>query len=387
MRFITASAIFSGKGYLATNSVLVLNEEQVIVDIVPANTIEQSSIEFHEGILCPGFINTHCHLELSHLKDKIQPHTGIVDFALGIIKNRNQVSEEVQLEYMKEADRLMMSEGIVAVGDISNTGLSASVKKESTLFYHTFVELIGLNPQNAQLIYETGKKIEDVFAKNNLSCSLSPHAPYSTSLPLIKHIATDCEIEAKPMTIHNQESEAENLFFKAKQGNYLRLYTTLNIPIDYFQASEKSSLQTIADSFSKEVNTLLVHNTFTDQEDITVVHEKHEHIYWCLCPNANLYIENTLPDIELLKQHNCKLTIGTDSLASNSSLSIIDEINVILKKYPTIGMEFLLQSATINGAQYLGIENQFGTFEKNKKPGVNLIEKTVEGNYTVKKLA
>jgi imidazolonepropionase-like amidohydrolase len=93
-----------------------------------------------------------------------------------------------------------------------------------------------------------------------------------------------------------------------------------------------------------------------------------------------------LPNISLLNANNCALTLGTDSLASNSQLSIIDEINAILKQYATFSLEVLLQAATYNGAQFLGIENQFGLIEKNRNSGINFIEGT-SGNYLVKKLA
>jgi cytosine/adenosine deaminase-related metal-dependent hydrolase len=104
-----------------------------------------------------------------------------------------------------------------------------------------------------------------------------------------------------------------------------------------------------------------------------------------LCPNANLYIENSLPNVSLLTDSNCTLTMGTDSLASNSQLSIIDEINCLLQHQPSISLEVLLKAATYNGALFLGIENKYGTFGKHKKCGINLIEGTF-GKYSVKSL-
>ena len=165
----------------------------------------------------------------------------------------------------------------------------------------------------------------------------------------------------------------------------MRLYETIGLSIDYFNASGKSSLQTIITSLNNKVNTLLVHNTFSNKNDIEDVKKTHQQLFWCLCPNANLYIENTLPNISLLNANNCTLTLGTDSLASNHQLSIIEEINTILKHQPDISFETLLKAATYNGAQFLGIENEFGLLEKNKKSGLNLIEGT-EGEYSVKKL-
>jgi cytosine/adenosine deaminase-related metal-dependent hydrolase len=386
MRFISAKQIFSGKEFLSANTILVVNGNGLIEDITTKENVESSNIEHFEDIIAPGFINTHCHLELSHLKNIIKQHTGIVDFGLGVMKHRDEFSIELQQEAMQLADKEMQTQGIVAVGDISNTNVSIITKQESNLYYHTFVELIALNPERANLVFDTGKQLLSEYSTAQLSASLAPHAPYSASLELIKKITDDCQQLNKATSIHNQESKAENEFFNSKSGDYLRLYETIKVPIDYFKATEKSSLQTIISSFNEKVNTLLVHNTFTSKEDIEIAKTTHQQLYWCLCPNANLYIENTLPDIHLLDSNKCALTIGTDSLASNSGLSIINEINTILKHQPNTSLELLLNAATHKGAKFLGIENQFGLLEKNKKCGINLIEGQ-SGNYSVKKLA
>jgi cytosine/adenosine deaminase-related metal-dependent hydrolase len=385
MRFITANQIFSGKEFLPTNTVLVVNDNGLIENITIKENVESSNIEHFEGIISPGFINTHCHLELSHLKNFIKQHTGIVDFGLGVMKHRNEFSTELQQEAMCLADKEMQTQGIVAVGDISNTSDSIKTKLESNLYYHTFVELIALNPERANVVFDVGKQLLSEYTNAQLSASLAPHAPYSASLELIKQISNDCFSINKPTSIHNQESKAENEFFNSKSGDYLRLYETIKVPIDYFKATGKSSLQNIISAFNKNVNTLLVHNTFTNKDDIESVRKIHSHLYWCLCPNANLYIENTLPNIDLLTSNNCILTIGTDSLASNSGLSVINEINTILEHQPNVSLELLLNAATYNGARFLGIENEFGLLDKNKKCGINLIEGTA-GNFSVKRL-
>ncbi len=385
MRYISATQIFSGKEFFDKNTVLVIDDTNAITDIILSDEIDSTRVEHFDGIITPGFINTHCHLELSHLKNKIPQHTGIVDFGLSVMKHREDLEEGLQLELMQDADHLMQQQGIVAVGDISNTPLSVHIKKKSKLYYHTFVELISLNPERATIVFEAGKILLNNFSYNGLSASLAPHAPYSASLPLIVLCTDYCYKNKKPTSIHNQESSAENEFFQNKTGDYLRLYNTLNIPIDYFKAMQQSSLQTIITDLNADVNTLLVHNTFTNKHDIEFAKLLHPHLFWCLCPNANLYIENTLPDIQLLLEQKCNLTIGTDSLASNTNLSIVDEINTILKHKPTIALEKLLSAATFNGAKFIGKENDLGLIEKNKNPGLNLITKT-KGNFIVKTL-
>src|ERR1700752_4749506 len=331
MHFVKATQIFDGKQYLPKGLVLVIEEGGNIKDIVSEKEVDALSIESFEGIMAPGFINTHCHLELSHLKNKIAQHTGIVDFGLGVIKHRNETSLEMQEECMRLADLEMKEGGIVAIGDISNTNTSINAKQKSGLYYHTFIELIALNPQRADLVIEQGNELLKEFEENRLSVSLAPHAPYTASIKLINTVIEQCKKTKQPTSIHNQESKAENEFFKSKTGDYVRLYQTLNIPIDYFEPTGKSSLQTVLEGFDKDVSTLLVHNTFSSQDDILLTQKTLNQVYWCLCPKANLYIENTLPDLGLLLSQYCQLTIGTDSLASNISLSIMDEINVLLK--------------------------------------------------------
>ncbi|MCC6181874.1 MAG: amidohydrolase family protein [Bacteroidia bacterium] len=386
MRFLGSSQVFSGKEFLAPHTILVLDNANKLIDIVSSNEIDELKVEKHEGIITPGFINAHCHLELSHLKDKIKKHTGIVDFGLGVMQQRHTFSEELQIRAMAEADKEMVKQGIVAVGDISNTNLSISTKQASKIYYHTFVELIALNPEKATTVFDNGKQLLLEFNSSSLHGSLAPHAPYSASKELIQLISHYCFQNNSPTSIHNQESNAENNFFQFKIGDYLRLYEQIKLPIDYFTKTQKSSLLSVIDAFHSSINTLLVHNTFCSNEDMKVSQQLHHQLFWCLCPKANLYIENALPDITELIKQNCNLVIGTDSLASNSGLSIIDEINTICKNFPEIPLDILLQAATFNGAYFLGITNQFGELNPNTNCGINLIEGK-KSEFTVKKLA
>src|SRR4029078_1276708 len=98
--------------------------------------------------------------------------------------------------------------------------------------------------------------------------------------------------------------------------------------------------------------------------DFSVQHtvKTKQEIFWCLCPNANLYIENALPPIELFRQNNCNIVLGTDSYSSNTSLNILDELKTLQKNFPSIAFEEMLPWATSNGAKALGIASKFGSF-------------------------
>lgn len=373
MRFISADTIYPISQNPINNGVIVLDQAGQILDVLHSDEgIEKTNIEKHKGIITPGFVNAHCHLELSHLKGLIPEKTGIVNFAGHVIGKRNSISEEIKQEAIRLADEEMQRNGIVAVGDISNDDSTVEVKWKSKIHYHTFIELIGFNPANAQKIYDAGVELRKKYTSKNLIATLAPHAPYSVSLALMNLIVN--ENDGKSTTIHNQESKAENEFFEKGTGDFIKLYESLSLNIDYFNPTNKSALQSYLQNFVSTKNHALVHNTFSSEDDIRFAEKVSSNLFWCLCPNANLYIEQSLPNVPLLMQNNCKIVIGTDSLASNHQLSITDELNKLIKQFPAISINQALSWATKSGAEFLGMQNEFGSIEKGKKPGLVLLE-------------
>ena len=371
MRFISATHVFDGNRFLNENPVLVLDDNNCFVEYLNRKSIDKSKLEYYDDIICPGFVNAHCHLELSHMKNVFEEKAGMLNFAKNIITKRMTFAKEQIQEGIVEADKMMWENGIVAVGDISNTADTFETKQKSKIFYHTFIELIGFNPERAETVFALGKELQRAANGMDLKNSLVPHAPYSVSDTLMQKISFDVSETKYPVSIHNQESEEENLFFKKKEGAFVELYNFLQMPIDFFKPSGNSSLQTYLAHLSNSSNLILVHNTFSSREDIAWANRLHSKLYWCLCPNANLYIENTLPNITDFLKENCKMIIGTDSLASNHSLSITDEINVLLANFNWIKIADTLKWVTANGAEALGIQNNFGTFIKGKNSGIN----------------
>jgi cytosine/adenosine deaminase-related metal-dependent hydrolase len=199
-----------------------------------------------------------------------------------------------------------------------------------------------------------------------------PHAPYSVSFNLWKLLSN--YFGAHTISMHNQETMDENEFFEKKTGSFLGMYERTKVSLDFFEATGLSSLQSVLPYFKKAASSILVHNSFTSKEDIHAVQKQMPNSYWCLCPNANQYIEKTMPPIELLRANGAEIVIGTDSYASNWSLNILDELKTIQKYSPSIPLSEMLGWATINGARALQMEAGLGSFEKGKKPGVVLIE-------------
>nr|WP_121270633.1 amidohydrolase family protein [Pedobacter schmidteae] len=372
---ISAAYIYPVTGNPIKNGVLAVDPMGIIKAVYTEEQAKERQINHithYKGLLTPGFVNTHCHLELSSLKGKIAKGTGLPEFVQSVIKLRRADEDETN-QAMISADAELYANGVVAVGDISNLPISKALKSDSSIYYFTFLELMGFNPTMAQKAIENAKRLKNDFAP--LPVSLVPHAPYSVSAELFNEIASYSQFQDGPLSIHNQETADENLFFEQKAGGFLRLFEFLGQDIGFYTPSGKTSLHTYLPLLSPQLKTLLVHNTYTSAEDVAYATCIHPNLYWCLCPKANLYIENRLPDVNMMRKAGIKITLGTDSLASNDGLSILSEMNVLQERFD-VPVEELLRWATFNGAEFLEIAQRFGSFEEGKQPGVNLIDFT-----------
>lgn len=386
MKKFTADYIFTLEGDPIKNGIVVTDDDGKILGVAEKSNFSDQSIEHHKGVIVPGFINTHCHLELSHLLGKIPKGDGLVSFIKEVLKYK-ETDEEAILSAMKAADNDMWNNGIVAVGDISNNALSVSVKKKSPIKYHTFVEMVGFDPAKADETLAKAIELKEVF---NGSSSIAPHAPYTVSKQLMKKLYNYSKHVDNLITIHNQESPEEGKFYRYKIGDFSKLYEDLQINIDFFTAQSRNTIQTIVPLLPENQRTLLVHNTFTSLKDVYFIKRFTKQIFWCFCPNANLYIEKALPSFEFFKHSLSLATLGTDSLASNATLSILDEMKTIHQNQKNIPFSELLRWGTINGAKFLGLQNDFGSIKEGKRPGLNLITNFendhLTANSAVKKL-
>lgn len=382
MRFLKAEKLFDGTGFVSGHKIVALNSRNEFAELLEESAVDPAKVETLSGILTPGFVNAHCHTELSHLKHKIPQHTGLPEFARQVIVQRNSVSKGELKEHIREADKEMYENGIVAVGDICNTDDSFRMKEESRILYHSFIELIGLNPTRAETVFTSGLDLFDKLKSLDLPGSLAPHAPYTTSKELIKRISGFNTEKKLPSSIHNQESPEEQTFFMGQKSGFQNLYDFLKLDIGWFVAPKTSSLNYYAEALGDQ-QTLLIHNTFTNEEDIRVV--KDQNIFWCFCPNANMYIENTLPDLSFFPDKS-RICFGTDSLASNTQLSLVSEVNLLLEKN-VLDPEDALRGMTSAGAAALMLENKFGRFIPGKNTGLNLLEIKNNQFRLLKKLA
>ena len=346
-------------GALQRDIVIELDDNGVILNVIHATSLDSmASVEFYPGILIPGMVNAHCHLELSYLRGEIAEGSGFAGFARAIGQVRNNFTPEERIHAAAVADARMWAEGVEAVADIANDELIMEVKERSNIEYHTMFEHFGLT--------NTSTAETQALAARHNDSSATPHSTYSLQDAPFKELRKGEGL----LSIHLLESDDESELYRGG-GSLWAWYERMGWRCDFLDYG--SPARRVVQSTPRDRAMRLVHATRATKEDVALI-ENHTHsATWVLCPESNRYISRLTPPVAMLREMGAKIAVGTDSLASARSLSMIDNLRQLGDIAPT-PLNELLTWATLNGAIALGIDAEKGSFEVGKRPGVVVIE-------------
>ncbi len=372
MKRFSGQYLFTNSGPALKRAIITTEDDGSIVSIedTAGDLVEKHSVEFYNGIITPGFVNCHCHLELSHLKGSVPLSEGLGNFITGIRNTRAKESETI-VKCAEDADVEMYNEGIVLCADLCNTSLTFEIKKKSPIKYINLLEVFGIDSENADKRLADIRKIADTAKAMSLPFSIVPHALYSMSLSLLRLLKEQSRGN-KVTSIHFMETEAERAFLQDNSGSLAESFEKSGL-LPTSPVTVRSHSDAVLNEITPSGNLILVHNTFVDAENLLKIKVR-KNLYWCLCPNSNIYIENKVPPLRLLMNEKCDIVTGTDSLASNSKLSILEELKTLQMHFPEVGIEDLVLWATLNGAKALGEDDKFGKIEIGMKPGLLLLQ-------------
>jgi cytosine/adenosine deaminase-related metal-dependent hydrolase len=369
MKQFSSQLIITNSKPPVRNAVITASDDGTIISV--RNTPDKKyPLEFHDGIIIPGFVNCHCHLEISHLRGTIEAGKGLAYF-IRELRSTKDVNTGDILEGIKAADRELYNEGIVLCADICNTSVTFSMKKESPIHYYNLLEVFGIDPQKLHKRIAEILEIEAEAVRQGIEYSLTPHSAYSVSLSLFGYLKEKTK-KNKVTSIHFLESEEERQFLYGHAGPLRDSYEKSGI-MPEFPETPADHTTAVLNEVTGSGNLILVHNTFADRDTVREV-RKRKNIFWCLCPASNMYISNKLPPADILASEGCNIVTGTDSLASNNKLSILSELKILQEHFPSVSLEELIRWATINGARALGKDQKYGSIEPGKKPGLLHLE-------------
>ena len=367
---IAANYVFTNTGDPIKNGAVTYDEHDGKILGIKQLTTETANTKFYNGVLVPGFVNAHCHLELSHLRGLIPPCEHLLDFLTMI--TQLQGSQVFSINDCQSADQAMYDAGINAVGDISNNADSAPVKRNSRIRYRNFVELLGATDDRIARNRVTYREVAKALSYNDRHpvCAV-PHSPYFVSGAQFDDINSLNANNKAVISIHNQETAAENDLYLSHTGGFVDNFSMI---VDNIETTGKKSLPSYGHHLAEYENVLLVHNVFSQREDFQYALQTLKNPYFVLCPKSNLYLENCLPDVLTMQSMNLNVCLGTDSLSSNDTLSILEEMKVLTQNFKQLSFNEIIRMATINGAKALQFDDEFGTLQVGRKPGVLLLE-------------
>lgn len=348
--------------------------EVVRVGVSEAPSLEE---EWYDGALVPGFVNAHCHVELSYLKGRFSKGTGMAGFIDQINALRDTSSRPRKIAALKEQMDLMWKAGVTAMADISNCDDSFEVKASHPMYTRTFLEVFGTEPEDCQAIIEDVRNLRARAQSFGLDAAPTPHSCYTMSPELITRSSIE-GLNSGFLSFHSEESPEEEemlmhgsgpLWENRKAAGMSTPPVTGEISLKYFLGRLIAGLESPV-----EGNVLLVHEVCLDEHGASLARRILAHPFFAVCPRSNLFIHNALPPIDLMRRSGIPICVGTDSLSSNDSLDMVSELRCLQENFSDVPLGEMLIWACRNGAEFLGKSRRFGTIEPLKRPGIVLIE-------------
>lgn len=327
-------------------------ENGKIVDI-HRNLTGKNVFDHGPGVIMPTLVNAHLHLELSALEGCLDYDKGFKNWVKDLLEKRETLSSENMVMAAKRAVTALVNSGVCWVGDISSLDIVMPITESLGLNGIFFKEYLGTQLPAFEPV-KTGV----------VSLSLAGHAPHTTSPELLKTLKQHTTDHGLVFSIHVAESDEETEFIRDRKGEWADFLTSRDIDWLSWDINSKTPVSHLHDLGVLDPNTIAVHLLNVSDEDILILAQTGVKV--CICPRSNENLHKKLPDIEKMLKAGIEPALGTDSLASCSSLDIFDEMAFIRKKYPGLDPVTILTMGTVNGAKALGVWAMAGSLDKGK---------------------
>lgn len=346
----------------------VFIENGLIKDIGPSHKLKKKyegaeALELGDGILMPGFINAHVHLELGWIKEKIGVFNGFTEWLKQIIGAKHEpIAEETLERSVRDGIEELKASGVTTVGEISSYGgLDKPILKDSGLRTVLFREVVDSKEETTDFSH---------FEKSELfEERLFPHAPYSCAPRLLEKSIKSHKKTKTPIGIHLAESPHEMDFVRGKVNSFeSTIFPIINKdPFSRHKADTPFSYLEELGFFDRPGVTT-IHMVHVGPDEVERIRDKEVGIV--LCPRSNLYLQVGIPPLDLYRDLE-RLGLGTDGLSSNYNLDFFEELRSLhLLMSLTLGEQAAKKAVycgTLGGAKSLYIEDRTGSLEIEKE--------------------
>jgi cytosine/adenosine deaminase-related metal-dependent hydrolase len=323
-----------------------------------------------QGVLLPGLVNAHCHLELSAHADTVAGGHGLFPWATALMRARQGDEPERTRDAAARAASAAVALGTAAIGDVGNSLAAVPGIGRAGLRGVLFHELVGSREA------ATGDALADAAREQRelgdwprgLRYVRAPHAPYSVGPDLLQRIFAAAAGEGRATSIHVAEDDDEIALLRDGSGRWPAFLAGMGVD-PATRVPRKSPVAYLASlgAFETETPPLLVHMVHAGADDLRIAQQAGATVV--LCPRSNLYIGGRLPDVDAVVREELRFAIGTDSLASVPDLSLWGEMATLAAHFPTVQPARWLEAATWGGARALGLRAH-GALAPGARPGV-----------------
>ncbi len=329
----------------------------------PPPNLETKVVDWGSAVLLPGLINAHTHLELTSLHGQVAKPESFTAWLTALIQAKKGWTAESYFESIRKGARMSLASGTTLVGDISASGVSVDALRSERLRKVIFEEAISLRPEKAaEVLAALESRLERATPDCFLSSSVSPHAPYSVSRELFRGISELACRRNLRIAAHVAESRQELEFLKRGSGGFNDFLSSLGALPDGWTPPGTHPIPFLEGLGVLDRPATLIHCNYVDDDSTarilshscSVVH----------CPRSHAFFGHEPHPVRQMLDMGINVALGTDSLASNESLSILDEMRFLFRHRKDLKCDEIFRMATLNGAVALGFGSVLGRLRR-----------------------
>jgi cytosine/adenosine deaminase-related metal-dependent hydrolase len=318
--------------------------------------------DWGSAIILPGLINAHAHLELTSLHRQLTRFNCFTDWISQLISSRRDWTSEDFTVSAKAGAALSLASGTTLVGDITSSGVGWMATSGLNLRRVVFEEVLALSPDRADSALRQLNHLLNHSEPNSLQIhAISPHAPYSVSPQLYGRAAEMARNRGMLLATHLAETKAEIEFLENGTGEFVEFLKAVNVLPPGWLPPGLSPIRYLDKIGVLGPSSLLIHCNYLDEESIVRIKETQASVVYC--PQSHAFFGHEEHPIRQLLNVGINVAIGTDSLASNSSLSMMDEMRFLFRKRKDLDSRDIIRASTINGARALNLGKVVGRLE------------------------
>lgn len=357
---------------------VVLDADGFVLAVGAAQDVQGQfpSVSFarQSGILLPGLVNAHTHLELSALRGLTQSGGGFGPWATSMMKARAERLPEQDVEAIDAAVSELLRAGTVAVGEVTNTLASVEALGSAPLLGRVFHEVFGMRREAAEAMRQQAEQQRRAIQSwpANLSYALAPHTVFTLPPDSARALVDEARRSGQRTSLHLSEHAAERAFLQDGGGPFATFIATLGLPGPDWEPPGLSPVAYAERLGLLAPDVLAVHLCATTREELARVAQAGAPCV--LCPRSNLFIELKLPPLYDILDVGLRPGLGTDSLASNTTLDVLAEASALRDRFPQADPGLLFSMACWYGAVALGLEHRVGALAAGLAPGLLVVD-------------